>query len=95
MTLGLKKKEEKELTIEEELEALFKKVLETEKELFCPVCKKFTKFMHLKFYGKDKMGMRILTTKIKDIQEFIGYRYQCQECRTRIDSEKNLGEVEA
>lgn len=73
-----------------------KKIIEKIKRegiLFCPTCKKFTKINNLKFYGKDEIGMKIESIQIEDIEEFHGYKYQCSNCGMRIDSEKNLGEI--
>jgi len=82
------------LTVKEiELQELIKRI-QKEENLFCPNCKKFRKITNFKIYGKDKVGLEIESIHTEDLEEFLGYKYSCFKCGTRIDSEQNLGDVE-
>jgi len=61
--------------------------------LWCPTCKAFTSFLNFQFYGKDSKEQKIHHKNMSKLQEFEGYSYICKKCGLRIDSEKNLGEI--
>jgi len=69
------------------------KTIQENKDLWCPLCKKFTPYKDLTFHGKNEKGEKVSSFNYEDIFEYEGFVYACSICN-HIHEGKEIGRIE-
>lgn len=56
------------------------KLINKNKELWCPLCSKFAPFKDITFHGKTEKGESIFSLHCEEIFEYEGFLYVCSLC---------------